>query len=179
MSTSYAGFVADSSAVPLSPSLSHGSVLASLEGLRHLYQTDVTQPFGLFTKLSKTYVTRCLLGDKGTTYKYLGLRMFSSSWFGTGVEDLRRAMEGRLEEHLRSRPGARMVLGYDVALVNKMVSSSPHPLDSVGGGETGGRKLKDEPTFGSDKSAVSWHADSSLRHYSSIGVYHVTVPPPP
>lgn len=34
--------------------------------------------------------------------------------------------------------------------------------------------LKDEPTFKKDKCTVSWHADSTLEHYSTIGVYHVT-----
>jgi hypothetical protein len=34
--------------------------------------------------------------------------------------------------------------------------------------------LKDEPTFKQDKSTVSWHADSTLEHFSTIGVYHVT-----
>jgi len=45
-----------------------------------LFRTDVTQPFGLGTKCARTYVTRCLLGEEGTTYKYLGLRMFAHPW---------------------------------------------------------------------------------------------------
>lgn len=44
------------------------------------YQYDVTQPAGLGTKTAMTYVTRCVVGDPGTTYKYLGLRMFSIPW---------------------------------------------------------------------------------------------------
>mmetsp|Transcript_17755 Transcript_17755/g.26492 ORF Transcript_17755/g.26492 Transcript_17755/m.26492 type:complete len:166 (+) Transcript_17755:990-1487(+) len=47
-----------------------------------IFSTDVTQPRGLGTKCAKTYVTRCLLGDEGTTYKYLGLRMFAHPWSG-------------------------------------------------------------------------------------------------
>lgn len=35
-------------------------------------------------------------------------------------------------------------------------------------------KLKSEPCFGQEKCTVSWHADSSLEHFSSIAVYHVT-----
>ena len=31
-----------------------------------------------------------------------------------------------------------------------------------------------EPSFNKDKCSVSWHADSSLDHYSSIAVYHNT-----
>lgn len=37
-------------------------------------------------------------------------------------------------------------------------------------------KLKAEPCFGQEKCTVSWHADSSLEHFSSIAVYHVTGP---
>lgn len=36
--------------------------------------------------------------------------------------------------------------------------------------------LKDEPIFKQDKCTVSWHADSTLEHFSTIGVYHVTRP---
>jgi hypothetical protein len=34
--------------------------------------------------------------------------------------------------------------------------------------------LKDEPIFKQEKCTVSWHADSTLEHFSTIGVYHVT-----
>ncbi len=37
-------------------------------------------------------------------------------------------------------------------------------------------KLKTEPCFGTEKCTVSWHADSSLEHFSTIAVYHVTTP---
>lgn len=68
------------------PSLSDGKFRnefdAALEGLdvEGFYQYDVTQPQGLGTKTAKTFVTRCLVGDAGTTYKYLGIRMFSIPW---------------------------------------------------------------------------------------------------
>ena len=35
-------------------------------------------------------------------------------------------------------------------------------------------ELKDEPIFKQEKCTVSWHADSTLEHFSTIGVYHVT-----
>lgn len=38
--------------------------------------------------------------------------------------------------------------------------------------------LKNEPGFEKDKCTVSWHADSTLDHFSSIGVYHCTSPLP-
>lgn len=60
----------------------HSEFDAALEGLDvgGFYQYDVTQPQGLGTKTAKTFVTRCLLGEAGTTYKYLGIRMFSVPW---------------------------------------------------------------------------------------------------
>lgn len=39
-----------------------------------VFRADVTQPFGLGTKCAATYVTRTLVGEPGSTYKYLGLR---------------------------------------------------------------------------------------------------------
>jgi FTO catalytic domain len=38
-------------------------------------------------------------------------------------------------------------------------------------------KMKLEPTFQKEKCTVSWHADSTLEHYSSIAVYHCTKAP--
>ena len=59
-----------------------------LEGIysKNYFRRDVTQPFGLGTKCAKTYVTRCLVGEEGTTYKYLGLRMFAHKWNNTQIE---------------------------------------------------------------------------------------------
>lgn len=34
--------------------------------------------------------------------------------------------------------------------------------------------LKNEPSFEKDKCSVSWHADSTLEHFSTIAVYHIT-----
>lgn len=80
LKTSYKGFVVDS------PSQFdekfHYLFAKSLLGLEdnQIYSYDVTQPLGLNTKLAKTYVTRCLVGIPGITYKYLGLRMFAIPW---------------------------------------------------------------------------------------------------
>lgn len=163
-----------------------------------LFQVDVTQPFGLGTKLAPTFVTRCLVGAPGTTYRYLGMRMFAHPMEGPvdlargvrGVEDpaarerLRQAlsdmgrfngaMVGRARQHLRRLSEERREAGYEdtatgssrfnVLLINRMAPS----------GDAGGRALKHEPTFKKDLCSVSWHADSSLEHFSTIGVYHVT-----
>ena len=60
----------------------HEKFLESLNilDLENIYQFDITQPAGLGTKTAKTFVTRCLVGDAGMTYKYLGLRMFAIPW---------------------------------------------------------------------------------------------------
>ncbi len=141
-------------------------------------------------KCAKTYVTRCLLGEEGTTYKYLGLRMFAYPWrkYQEGksksncneLEDalnviyqLNEKLTERTTVHLDSLDKKRreirnatsyqnqkMVRGrakYDVALINRMTDT---------------KDLKQEPSMGDGRCSVSWHADSSLEHFSSIAVYH-------
>eukprot|EP00752_Nemacystus_decipiens_P001669 g1621.t1 len=60
----------------------HSEARRAFDGLEEggIFRADVTQPFGLGTKCAVTYVTRTLAGEPGTTYKYLGLRMFSHPW---------------------------------------------------------------------------------------------------
>jgi hypothetical protein len=53
---------------------------------------------------------------------------------------------------------------YNLTLINRC-----YPLNSE-------VKMKLEPTFNKEKCTVSWHADSTLEHYSSIAVYHLTRP---
>jgi hypothetical protein len=80
LKTSYPGFVAD--APSEYPTEFHRQFCNALKGLDRngVYQFDITQPAGLGTKTAKTFVTRCLVGDAGITYKYLGLRMFAIPW---------------------------------------------------------------------------------------------------
>lgn len=63
----YAGLVVEG------PPSSTSYVKESLESLESLCVHDVTQPMG--DALARTHVTRCLVGEPGATYKYLGLRM--------------------------------------------------------------------------------------------------------
>ena len=156
------------------------------------FRTDVTQPFGLGTKCAKTYVKRCLLGEEGNTYKYLGLRMFAHPWHimkhdeaekqnGDNVVvaeakkticNLNETLTKRTSHHLadlnakRENRGAELAKGrakYDVTLINRMENSPD---------------LKTEPITGEGKCSVSWHADSSLEHFSSIAVYHSIIDDP-
>lgn len=135
----------------------------------NLFQYDFTQPAGLNTLVKKTLVTRCLVGDCGITYKYLGIRMFSHPWNDEGspvckdIKTLNDQMVDRtsvlLKESKRSEYGS---CNYNLTLINKCFAA-----------ETGCHKK--DPMFSKDKLSVSWHADSSLEHFSSIGVYHFVV----
>lgn len=66
LDTAYEGFVVDDNVSATSAS----DIETTLQTeLRDCFRADVTQPFGLGTKCAKTYVTRCLVGEFGTTYK--------------------------------------------------------------------------------------------------------------
>jgi hypothetical protein len=80
MSACYKGFLV--SAPSESKPNFHHNFRQAMEGLGTdgCYQFDLTQPMGLGTKVAKTFVSRCLVGEPGCTYKYLGLRMFSYPW---------------------------------------------------------------------------------------------------
>ena len=172
--TCYEGFVVDLKVQNVTEAHVQNALL-SLEQ-QGFFRTDVTQPFGLGTKCAKTYVTRCLLGDEGTTYKYLGLRMFSKPWnlrddkAVETIHKLNQALTKRTEHHLselaskRSQRGevTRGRAGFDICLINRMTHSPD---------------LKEEPSLKQGKCAVSWHADSSLEHYSTIAVYQTIVNP--
>ena len=139
--TPYAGLVVESPAVPLETD----------PELEALYSYDIIQPLGLGTALAKTKVTRCLVGEPGATYKYLGLRMFATPW----TEKTKKVNDSLKRRSLTL--GAKSA-DFTVALVNKMEP----PQDD------------DESSFKKKKNnghAVSWHADSCLENGSTIGVY--------
>lgn len=130
--TPYAGFlVEDADSVP-------SVVDGALEAMTYSY--DVVQPLGLGTALARTKVQRCLVGDEGATYKYLGLRLFAAPW-PPAIKRLNAILKRRSEE--LGATNAR----FTVALINKM-----------------------DPTT-EEEQAVSWHADSSLEHGSTIAVF--------
>lgn len=143
--------------------------LQELESLG-FYQFDFTQPAGLNTKVAKTFVTRCVVGDPGMTYKYLGLRMFGFPWTA-GVLGANSATVtvGAMNQELIKRSndlnaasgkGAYGSSQFNLTLINRCYPDGEEV------------SLKLEPMFEKDHLTVSWHADSSLDHYSSIAVYH-------
>jgi len=94
------------------PQILHSAFLSSLDKMNEagLFLYDVVNPGG--KKLSQTFVTRTLVGDPGSTYKYLGLRLFSHPWCdvdmnGDGVvngtlngENLRKVDQGKMGKSL-------------------------------------------------------------------------------
>ncbi len=192
LKTSYEGFVVDSKV-----DMEESKIQHCLDNMDPFFRRDVTQPFGLGTKCAKTYVTRCLVGDPGTTYKYLGLRMFAHPWKipatleeGTkplatrnssaltqtiattqSIFKLSQHLSERTKHHLnqldqqRKQRGAPATQGrsnFDICLINRM-----DPTEN----------LKAEPSeiLSNLQTSVSWHADSSLEHYSTISVYQTLV----
>lgn len=145
--------------------------LMELDNLDY-YDFDFTQPLGLNTPLASTKVRRCLVGKAGSTYKYLGLRMFSfplGDDEGLAFQLLNKcndSMKARTKKLLQRREmnHAHEGYDYDIMLINKCYSASTASDLNV--------KLKPEPTFKDDLTSVSWHADSMLRQFSSIGVYN-------
>lgn len=95
--------------------------------------------------------------------------MFSSDWnsIGNGViKRMSEEMSKEVDSELKDLSKVKPIKGrscFSVSLINRMESY------------TSKSKLKLEPTFETDRVTVSWHADSSLEHYSTIGVYHVIV----
>ena len=155
----------------------HTHFRKSLEGLENqrCYQFDYIQPGGLGTKVTRTYVTRCLVGCAGITYKYLGLRMFAFPWIPGEIGCTDELAEiGRLNAVLADRTLSILQDSkktepygshrYNLTLINRCFADD-------GSSQV---VLKEEPLFGNDRITVSWHADSSLQHYSSIAVYHFT-----
>ena len=161
-------------ACPLTPHAIHVQLDALDAG--GVFQYDVTQPMGPGTPLAVTKVTRTCVGDPGITYKYLGLRMFSHPWTDEAAPTdsassavsnaytlLRRQNEALDERSQRclEREGKGGSTHFSLTLINRMDPTGLKP------------DLKDEPEFGMGKVSVSWHADSSLVHESTIAVYCV------
>ena len=203
-------------------------VQSSLERMKRdgIFRTDITQPFGLGTKCAKTYVTRCLVGNPGTTYKYLGLRMFAHPWTSTSSSNMNRKRNGKkrqkrsfgdemnnsgqggaiikytstirelsqaltkrtamhlsdLDESRRQRRAhpTKGRADFDICLINRMESSSDlkpfvfgRSSSNVGDNDKNRNKKNKRRTSDDEgtKTSVSWHADSSLEHYSTIAVY--------
>ena len=180
LKTSYQGFHYD---LPSSLSTNlHKDFDSSFDALDNggLFLYDVVQP-GKKT-LTRTSVTRCLIGDAGSTYKYLGLRLFSHPWadieelikfgytnkiasalvsMGMTNATLIKRSKSMLQAHISPKVGAGPIgsADFNLTLVNKMEPTSTK------------RDLKKEVGYGLGSISVSWHRDSGLQDFSSIAVY--------
>ena len=82
----------------------------------------------------------------------------------TKIGKLNKILSDRTAIHLKNSKKAEIgSCNYNLTLINRC-----YPINSS---EV---KMKFEPTFNNEKCTVSWHADSTLEHYSSIAVYHCT-----
>ncbi|CAM9741162.1 unnamed protein product [Chrysoparadoxa australica] len=169
-----------------------------------LFLYDIVQAGG--KTVSKTYVTRTLVGEPGITYKYLGTRIFAHPWEGrclqgprgkelAGSDDggLWRGGVARAQERLRKAgvPSTLAAAGklnkWMVARAATAATAAPESCAATRGScnfnlalincmDSGLKGLKPEPLHNMGTCSVSWHADSCLEDYSTIGVYHCTKP---
>jgi len=173
--TSYEGFSIENSDA-FSPEFNEQfqTALREFDGMGY-YQFDMTQPAGLGTKVARTFVTRCLVGDPGITYKYLGIRMFAHPWVA-GAEGANKTsitigkLNHTLAEHAEELNKKSGKAEYGSSQFNLTLINRCYPV----GQEV---SLKLEPMYEKDKLTVSWHADSSLDHFSTIAVYHFNEEP--
>ncbi|KAL7501185.1 hypothetical protein ACHAWT_011046 [Skeletonema menzelii] len=192
LKTSFKGFYFDTpSSLPQSL---HHTFDECFEGLERggLFLYDVVQPGK--KKLTQTSVTRTLVGDPGSTYKYLGLRLFSHPWIdvdadgnalhldkstqvGSSVKRLGYSSRtasaliamGRINKDLTDRSTQKLRQHVSA----KPVGSTDFNLTLVNKMESmsAKRDLKKEAAYNMGKTSVGWHRDSGLKDFSSIAVY--------
>ena len=176
------------------PSSLHRSFTTAFDDLNEagLFLYDVIQPGG--QRLSLTMVTRTLIGEPGSTYRYLGLRLFSHPWCDVDEDGNRMVASkpgsslvrlgyrsdcvsalmriGSVNEALIDRTNAR--LQREIAPHVGLVGSARYNLTLINRMEpTSAKKdLKQEKIYNMGKTSVSWHKDSGLQDFSSIAVYH-------
>ena len=147
----------------LTPFNFHEQAKKAFERLRdaQYYQYDIVMAGGKHA--SRTFVRRCLVGEPGITYKYLGLRLFAHPWSGPGTPSMMKPIHDinqNMIKMTKSNPNHGLC-NYNLTLINYM---EPTSHTKVG--------FKEDAEYGMGKVSVSWHADSSLEDNSSIAVYH-------
>uniref|UniRef100_A0A7S4S7P2 Alpha-ketoglutarate-dependent dioxygenase FTO n=1 Tax=Ditylum brightwellii TaxID=49249 RepID=A0A7S4S7P2_9STRA len=183
------------------PQSLHTSFESSFHDLNDsgLFLYDIVQPGR--KRLSRTYVTRTLVGCPGSTYRYLGLRLFSHPWC-----DVAENGDALVGGNKNDKEGSSLIkLGYSQkcassllqigninttlitrtnSVLKERISPMVKPRGLVGSADytltlinrmeptSIKRDLKNENLFGLGKTSVSWHKDSGLQDFSSIAVYH-------
>jgi alpha-ketoglutarate-dependent dioxygenase FTO len=154
--------------------------------LEGLYLYDSVQAGG--QKVSQTFCKRTLIGEPGSTYRYLGLRLFSHPWCNVNSDgdkadnddavdmgyavhhqqallqmgQLNQILQKMTQEQLNQQLPDFSLHGsceFNLTLVNRMAPTSEK------------RDLKLDPVLQA-KASVSWHKDSGLADFSSIAIYH-------
>lgn len=187
LKTSYQGFVYQTPD-ELEDSL-HTAFEKCFQDLEELYLYDAVQAGG--QRVSRTFVRRCLIGEPGSTYKYLGLRLFSHPWslsssssiVKEGSKSANLVALGYTKQHARAliqmgKLNRILVQKTKEQLQNlsekgKVLGSCEFTLTLVNRMEPSSQKkdLKRDPIL-QNKTSVSWHKDSGLMDFSSIAVYH-------
>ena len=77
----------------LPPTL-HGQFDQAFDALYEagLFLHDAVQPGG--KRLTQTFVSRTVIGNPGSAYRYLGLRLFSHPWNSTSGENVSATTDG-------------------------------------------------------------------------------------
>ncbi|KAL7553714.1 hypothetical protein ACHAWF_017035 [Thalassiosira exigua] len=193
LKTSFSGFHYES---PESlPSSLHQNFDSSFDGMDRggLFMYDVIQPGK--KRLTRTSVTRTLVGDPGSTYKYLGLRLFSHPWVdvdddGDAIDNFKANDVRNLQSlgYSAKTASALKVMGTTNAnlversktMLRKHVKPHVTPVGSADFNltlvnkmepSTTKRDLKREAAYGMGKISVGWHRDSGLKDFSTIAVY--------
>ena len=192
LNTSYKGFFYDRPS-EISNRL-HQQFESSFHGIDALFLYDIIQPGK--KRLMKTSVTRTLVGDPGSTYKYLGLRLFSHPWVdvdevGNGMTSKKSGSTLRILGYPPKTVSALIEMGHandylkerSNELLKNHVSPNVVPEGLVGSADynlslvnkmhstSTKHDLKKESTYGMGKVSVGWHRDSGLKDFSSISVY--------
>ena len=159
----YDGFVVDDPEIL--PEALHDDVARAFDSL--LREGEFTHDvLSAGNKVSRTFVTRTLLGDRGTTYHYQKLRLFAQPWDGekrweyATARRLNEALTRRTREILRGTRHGESECEYNVTLINRMDTREESEV-----------ALKDEALFDLGTTSVYWHSDSSLRENSTVAVY--------
>ena len=164
----------------------HESFQRCFQSLESLYLFDAVQAGG--KRVSFTHCKRTLVGKPGSTYRYLGLRLFSHPWmeedgrddtfhgYNDECSNALRQM-GELNGQLRERTTSILDKECKPHVPDGLVGSADFSLTLVNRMapvRTDRKHNQQKEPFG--KASVSWHKDSGLMDFSSIAVYHTLLP---
>ena len=161
-----------------------------------LFLFDVVQPGK--KRLTRTSVTRTLVGEPGSTYKYLGLRLFSHPWVdvdkdgnsisNSSATEMTGGVTLRKLGYPKNTASALILMGVinsdlierSNSMLKTNVAPKVRPIGLVGSAQFNltlvnkmetTKELKRETEYGMGKVSVGWHRDSGLKDFSSIAVY--------